>query len=61
MSDQQLSIDNNEEKFAFGEKQEKKEYLTGQLITYIGNKRALKNIYFYWKNEVELEVKSRLN
>jgi len=41
MSDQLLLIDTDEEKFSFNKKTEKNEYLTQQLITYIGNKRAL--------------------
>lgn len=40
MSDQQVFVD-SAEKFVSGKKHEKKEYLSKQLITYIGNKRAL--------------------
>ncbi|MDR2941604.1 MAG: hypothetical protein LBV17_03330, partial [Treponema sp.] len=37
----QLPINDDAEKCAHGRKHEKSEYLTKQLITYIGNKRAL--------------------
>jgi adenine-specific DNA-methyltransferase len=41
MNDQPLLSDINTENFPFNEKIEKNEYLTQQLITYIGNKRTL--------------------
>jgi len=40
MNDQQIFVD-SAEKFSSGNKREKSEYLTKQLITYIGNKRTL--------------------
>ena len=41
MSEQLLLIDTDAEKFTSSKKYEKSEYLTKQLITYIGNKRSL--------------------
>jgi adenine-specific DNA-methyltransferase len=41
MGDQRLLSDIDEKNFPFNKKNEKNEYLTQQLITYIGNKRAL--------------------
>ena len=41
MNDQPLSFDIDTENISFSKKKEKNEYLTQQLITYIGNKRTL--------------------
>ena len=57
MNDLPLLFDIDTENISFNEKVEKNEYLTQQLITYIGNKRTLLNFIGEGINEVQKRLR----